>query len=132
MAQAKKSRRKDEPRDPTSPEQGSQQARELGDQMAGQAREMGEQAGEQMRQFGEQARALNEQILETTTKVGEDAVQRYVGWLQMIAEEQRKLSASPQVSEMDWFASMLKAQADFTQQFAKMVGGTSFGRPSQS
>ena len=27
------------------------------------------------------------------------------------------------VSQMDWFASMLKAQADFTQQFAKMVGG---------
>ena len=24
---------------------------------------------------------------------------------------------------MDWFASMLKAQADFTEQFAKMVGG---------
>ena len=33
---------------------------------------------------------------------------------------------------MDWFASMLKAQADFTQQFAKMVGSTPFGRQSQS
>jgi hypothetical protein len=93
---------------------------------------MGEQAGEQMRQFGEQARALNEQILETATKVGGDAVQRYVGWLQTIAEEQRKLASSPQVSEMDWFASMLKAQADFTQQLAKMVGSTSFGQQSQS
>ena len=55
--------------------------------------------------------ALNEQILGTMTKVGEDAVQRYVGWLQTIADAQRKLAASPQVSDMDWFASMLKAQA---------------------
>jgi hypothetical protein len=124
MAQAKKPQKKNEPSGSKSPEQ----AREFGDQVAGQAREMGEQAGEQMREFGEQARALNEQILETATKAGEDAVQRYVGWLQTTAEEQRKLASSPQVSEMDWFASMLKAQADFTQQFAKMVGSTSFGR----
>jgi hypothetical protein len=122
MAQAKKPQQKNEP--PMSPEQ----AREFGGQVAGQAREMGEQAGEQMRQFGEQARALNEQILETTTKAGQDAVQRYVDWLQTIADAQRTLASSPQVSEMDWFASMLKAQADFTQQFAKMVGSTSFGR----
>jgi hypothetical protein len=127
MAQAKKPQKENES-SPKSPEQ----AREFGDQVAGQAREMGEQAGEQMRQFGEQARALNEQILETATKVGEDAVQRYVGWLQTIAEEQRKLASSPQVSEMDWFASMLKAQADFTQQLAKMVGSTSFGQQSKS
>ena len=126
MAQAKKPQKNES--SPTSPEQ----APEFGDQVAGQAREMGEQAGEQMRQFGEQARALNEQILETATKVGEDAVQRYVGWLQTIAEEQRKLASSPQVSEMDWFASMLKAQADFTQQLAKMVGSTSFRQQSQS
>jgi hypothetical protein len=128
MAQAKKPQQEDEPSGPMSPEQASEQAREFGDQVAGQTREM----GEQMRQFGEQARALNEQILETTTKVGQDAVQRYVGWLQTIAEEQRKLASSPQVSEMDWFASMLKAQADFTQQFANMVGSTSFGQQSQS
>jgi hypothetical protein len=127
MAQARKPRKENEPSGPMSPEQALS-----GDQVAGQTREMGEQAGEQMRQFGEQqARALNEQILETATKVGQDAVQRYVGWLQTIAEEQRKLASSPQVSEMDWFASMLKAQADFTQQFAKMVGSTSFGRQSQ-
>ena len=125
MAQAKKPQKENEPNGPKSPEQ-------AGDQVAGQAREMGEQAGEQMRQFGEQARALNEQILETATKVGQDAVQRYVSWLQTIAEEQRKLASSPHVSEMDWFASMLKAQADFTQQLAKMVGSTSFGQQSQS
>jgi hypothetical protein len=46
-----------------------------------------------------------------------------VVWLQAIAEQQRTLASSPQVSQMDWFASMLKAQADFTQQSAKMVGG---------
>ena len=128
MAQAKKSRKKNEPSGAMSPAQ----ARESGDQVAGQVREMGEQAGEQMRQFVEQARALNEQILDTATKFGEDAVQRYVGWLQTIADAQRTLASSPQVSEMDWFASMLKAQADFTQQFAKMVGSASFGQQSQS
>src|SRR4029453_9524192 len=126
MAQAKKPQKKTEPSGPISPTQ----AQESGDQVAGQAREMGEQTSEQMRQFAEQAPALNEQILDTATKVGEDAVQRYVGWLQIIAEEQRKLASSPQVSEMDWFASMLKAPADFTQQFPKMVGSTPSGGQS--
>jgi len=76
-------------------------------------------------QFGEQARALNEQIVETLTKMGQDALQRYVDWLQAVADEQRRLASSPQASEsqMAWFASMMKAQADFTEQFAKMVGG---------
>ena len=117
MAQAKKPKKKNEPSGPMSPAQ----ARELGDGVAGKARD-----------FGGQARVLNEQILETATRVGEDAVQRYVGWLQTIAGEQRKLASTAQVSEMDWFASMLKAQADFTQQFAKMVGSISFGQQSQS
>jgi len=94
---------------------------------------MGEQAGEQMRQFGQQARALNEQIVETATKAGQDALQRYVDWLQAIAEEQRTLGSSPKVSQMDWFASMVKAEADFTQQFAKMVGGMApLGQQPQS
>jgi hypothetical protein len=67
------------------------------------------------------------------TKVGQDALQRYVDWLQAIAEEQRTLASSPKVSQMDWFASMLKAQADFTQQFAKMVGGMApLGQQPQS
>ena len=76
-------------------------------------------------QFGEQARALNEQIVESLTKMGQDALQRYVDWLQAVADEERMLALSPQVSEsqMAWFASMLKAQADVTEQFAKMVGG---------
>ena len=97
MAQAKKPQQEDEPSGPMSPEQ--------------------------MQQFGEQARALNEQIIEAATKIGQNALQVYVDWLQAIAEQQRTLASSPQVSQMDWFASMLKAQADFTQQFAKMVGG---------
>ena len=88
---------------------------------------------EQLQQFGEQARALNEQIIEAATKIGQDALRRYVDWLQVVAEGQRALASSPQVSQMDWFASMLKAQADFTQQFAKMVGGmASFGQQPQS
>ena len=96
MAQAKKSKQENGPGGPMSPVQ-----------------------------FGEQARALNEQIIEALTKVGQDALQRYVDWLQVIAEQQRTFASSPQVSQsqMDWFSSMLKAQADFTEQFAKMVGG---------
>ena len=96
MAQAKKPKQEDEAGGPMSPEQ-----------------------------FGEQARALNEQIVETATRVGQDALQRYVDWLQAVADVQRTLASSPQVSEsqMAWFASMLKAQADVTEQFAKMVGG---------
>jgi hypothetical protein len=94
MAQAKKPKQKDEPRGPMSPEQ-----------------------------VGEQARALNEQIVETATKIGQDALQHYVDWLQAVADEQRTLASSPRASQMDWFASMMKAQADFTEQFAKMVGG---------
>jgi hypothetical protein len=94
MAQAKKSKQEDEPGGAMSPEQ-----------------------------FGEQARALNEQIVETATKIGQDALQHYVDWLQAVADQQRTLASSPQASQMDWFASMMKAQADFTEQFAKMVGG---------
>jgi hypothetical protein len=91
--------------------------------------EPGPVSPEQLREFGEQARALNEQIIEGATKIGQDALQLYVDWLQTVAEGQRALASSPQVSQMDWFASMLKAQADFTQQFAKMVGGmASFGQ----
>ena len=56
MAQAKKPQQEEEPGGPMSPEQ--------------------------VRQFGEQARALNEQIIETLTKVGQDALQHYVDWLQ--------------------------------------------------
>jgi hypothetical protein len=89
----------------------------------------GPMSEEQLQEFGEQARALNEQIIEGATKIGQDALQLYVDWLQTVAEGQRTLASSPQVSQMDWFASMLKAQADFTQQFAKMVGGmASFGQ----
>ena len=73
-------------------------------------------------QFGEQARALNEQIVESLTKMGQNALQRYVDWLQAVADMQRTLASSPQASQMDWFASMMKAKADFNEQFAKMVG----------
>jgi hypothetical protein len=74
-------------------------------------------------QFGEQARALNEQIIESLTKIGQNALQHYVDWLQGFADMQRMLASSPQASQMDWFASMMEAKADFNEQFAKMVGG---------
>jgi hypothetical protein len=132
MAQARTPKQENEPSAATSPEQPfeqvTEQMRGLGEKAAAQM----SKSEEQLRKFGEQARDLNEQIVESATKVGQDALQRYVDWLQTIAEEQRKLASSPQVSEMDWFASMLKAQADFTQEFAKMVGGmTSFGQQPQ-
>jgi hypothetical protein len=104
MAQAKKPKQEDEPGGSMSPEQ-----------------------------FGEQARALNEQIVETASRIGQDALQHYVEWLQAVADEQRTLASSPRASQMDWFASMMKAQADFTEQFAKMVGGmASSGQQPQS
>jgi hypothetical protein len=106
MAQARKPQQEEEPGGPMSPAQ-----------------------------FGEQARALNEQIIETLTNIGQDALQRYVDWLQAVADQERTLASSPQVSEsqMAWFASMLKAQADFTEQFANMVGGMpQFGQQPQS
>ena len=74
-------------------------------------------------QFGEQARALNEQIIESLTKIGQGGLQHYVDWLQGFADMQRMLASSPQASQMDWFATMMKAKADFNEQFAKMVGG---------
>jgi len=57
--------------------------------------------------------------------MGQDALQRYVDWLQAVADMQRTLASSPQASEaqMAWFASMMKAKADFNEQLAKMVGG---------
>src|SRR6187397_401838 len=70
MAQAKKRKQQDEPGGPISPEQ-----------------------------FGEQARALNEQIVETATKIGQDALQHYVEWLQAVADQQRTLASSPQASQ---------------------------------
>ena len=112
-------------------EQASQQARELGEHATQQMGKMQEQAGQMAEQAVERARALSEEILETARNAGQEALQRYVDWLQAVAEEQRKLASSARVSEMDWFASMLRAQADFTQQFAKMVG-TSFGQQPQS
>ena len=103
MAQAKKPKQQDGPSGPMSPEQ-----------------------------FGEQARALNEQIVETASKIGQDALQHYVDWLQAVADQQRTLASTPQASQMDWFASMMKAQADFTEQFAKMAGGmATFGQQTQ-
>jgi hypothetical protein len=84
-------------------------------------------------QFGEQARALNEQIVESLTKMGQDALQRYVDWLQAVADMQRTLASSPQASQMAWFTSMMKAKADFNEQFAKMVGGmATWGQQPQS
>ena len=111
MAQAKKPQQ-EEPQQEEAQQEEPQQEEEPGGPMS-------------PLQFGEQARALNEQIVETLTKMGQDALERYVDWLQAVADEQRRLASSPQASEsqMAWFASMMKAQADFTEQFAKMVGG---------
>ncbi len=71
----------------------------------------------------ERARELNEQILQSARKTGEQVLDGYVSWLEMVAEQQRKLASSPHVSQMDWMAAMLNAQADFTRKFADFVRG---------
>jgi hypothetical protein len=38
-----------------------------------------------------------------------------------VAEQQRKIAWGAPVSQMDWLAGMLNAQADFTRQFAKSL-----------
>ena len=74
-----------------------------------------------LQQTLERARELNEQILQSARKTGEQMLDGYVSWLEMVAEQQRKLAATPQVSQMDWIAAMLNAQADFTRKFAGLV-----------
>ena len=80
-------------------------------------------AQDALQQTLQRARELNEQILQSARKTGEQVLDRYVSWLEMVAEQQRKLAATPQVSQMDWMAAMLNAQADFTRQFADFVRG---------
>ena len=76
-----------------------------------------------LQQTMERARELNEQILQSARKTGEQMLDGYVSWLEMVAEQQRKLASTPQVSQMDWIVAMLNAQADFTRRFADFVRG---------
>ena len=69
------------------------------------------------------ARELSEQILQSARKTGEQVLDGYVSWLEIVAEQQRKLASTPHVSQMDWMAAMLNAQADFTRKFADFVWG---------
>ena len=76
-----------------------------------------------LQQTLERARELNEQILESARKTSEQMLDGYVSWLEIVAEQQRKLASTPQVSQMDWMAAMLNAQADFTRKFADFMRG---------
>jgi hypothetical protein len=69
----------------------------------------------------ERARELNEQIMQAARKAGEGFFQRYVSWLEAVANEQQKLASSPHISQMDWLAGMLNAQAEFTRKFASTL-----------
>ena len=69
----------------------------------------------------ERARELNEQIMQAARKAGEAFFQRYVSWLEAIANEQQKLASSPHISQMDWLAGMLNAQAEFARKFASTL-----------
>ncbi len=80
-------------------------------------------AQDELQQTLERARELSEQILQSARKTGEQVLDGYVSWLEVVAEQQRKLASTPQVSQMDWMAAMLNAQADFTRQFADFVRG---------
>jgi hypothetical protein len=77
--------------------------------------------GESFEQAMQRAREINEQIMEMARRAGRQMLDSYVRWLEEVAEQQRKLASSPQVSQMDWLAGMLNAQADFTRQFAKSL-----------
>jgi F0F1-type ATP synthase membrane subunit b/b' len=78
-------------------------------------------AQDALQQTLERARELNEQILQSARKTGEQVLDRYVSWLEAVAEQQRKLASTPHVSQMDWMAAMLNAQADLTHKFADLV-----------
>jgi hypothetical protein len=78
---------------------------------------------ESLQQAVERARAINEQILQTAAKAGREMLDGYVRWLEQVAEQQRKLASGPPVSQVDWLAAMLNAQADFTRQFASALRG---------
>lgn len=77
---------------------------------------------EAFRQSMERGRELNEQIMETARQAGGEMLKRYVSWLEGVAAEQQKLASAPQVSEMEWMAAMLNAQAEFTRAFARSLG----------
>ena len=95
MAQAKKSKQENGPGGPMSPVQ-----------------------------FGEQARALNEQIIEARPRLVRMLYSATsTGCRRSLRSSAICVVSAGEPEQMDWFASMLKAQADFTEQFAKMVGG---------
>jgi len=78
---------------------------------------------ESLQQAMEHARAINEQILQTAAKAGREMLDGYARWLEQVAEQQRKLASGPPVSQVDWLAAMLNAQADLTRQFASALRG---------
>ena len=77
--------------------------------------------GEPFEQTMQRAREINEQIIEMARKAGGQMLDAYVRWLEEVAEQQRKIASGTPVSQMDWLAGMLNAQADFTRQFAKSL-----------
>jgi len=78
---------------------------------------------ESLQQAMEHARAINEQILQMAVKAGREMLDGYVRWLEQVADQQRKIATGPPVSQVDWLAAMLNAQADFTRQFAGVLRG---------
>ena len=64
-----------------------------------------------------------EPVSQTAAKAGREMLDGYVRWLEQVAEQQRKLASGPPVSQVDWLAAMLNAQADFTRQFASALRG---------
>jgi len=78
---------------------------------------------ESLQQAIEHARAINEQILRTAAKAGREMLDGYVRWLEQVEQQQRKIASGPPISQVDWLAAMLNAQADFTRQFAGALRG---------
>jgi hypothetical protein len=79
---------------------------------------------EERRKEAEIAFAIDRSDLQRKVRVrkaGHQMLDAYVRWLEEVAEQQRKIASGTPVSQMDWLAGMLNAQADFTRQFAKSL-----------
>ena len=70
-------------------------------------------------------RALNEQIIEAGRKTGTQYLDAYEQTLKGVASYEQKLAGA---SPVEWFSTLLNAQADFVRENSKAV--TEMGRES--
>jgi hypothetical protein len=74
--------------------------------------------GTAFEEAAERVRDLNERIIESSRRAGKAYLDAYEGSLKGIADYQQKVAdASP----VEWFSTLMNAQADFTREMAKAV-----------